>query len=189
MGIPWQNGVEVYQPQAVRRPVTDARAARILRATLRSIWSCGGEWSRSLCARCRRAASPSRANQSRAPAHCGRFSNRIPLLISSSVLLVTVTGWGLALDSEFRSSGLIGPSSIYAETARPDISIAKGDPFAASTVCAERAAAAARYVRRQKRSLRRVEQCAERAGIAAGRRRPRGPRVGLKHHRARLELF
>jgi len=55
------------------------------------------------------------------------------LLISSSVLLVTVTGWGLALYSEFRTSGLIGPSSIYAETARPDISVAKSDPFAAST--------------------------------------------------------
>jgi len=55
------------------------------------------------------------------------------LLISSVLLLVTVTGWGLALYSEFRASGLVGASSIYAETARPDASVAKGDPFAAST--------------------------------------------------------
>ncbi len=55
------------------------------------------------------------------------------LLISSVLLLVGITGWGLALYSEFRASGLIGSSSIYAETARFDSSIAKSDPFAMST--------------------------------------------------------
>ena len=55
------------------------------------------------------------------------------LLISSLLLLVGVTGWSLALYSEFRASGLIGSNSIYAETARPDTSVAKSDPFAMST--------------------------------------------------------
>ena len=55
------------------------------------------------------------------------------LLISSVLLLVGITGWGLALYSEFRASGLIGSNSIYAETARPDTSVAKSDPFAMST--------------------------------------------------------
>ncbi len=55
------------------------------------------------------------------------------LVISSVLLLVAVTGWGFALYSEFRASGLIGSSSIYAETTRFDSSIAKSDPFAMST--------------------------------------------------------
>ena len=55
------------------------------------------------------------------------------LVISSVLLLVGISGWGLALYSEFRASGLIGSSSIYAETTRFDSSIAKSDPFAMST--------------------------------------------------------
>ena len=55
------------------------------------------------------------------------------LLISSLLLVGAVTGWTLALYGEFRASGLIGPSSNYAETGRFDSSIAKSDPFAMST--------------------------------------------------------
>jgi hypothetical protein len=57
------------------------------------------------------------------------------LPVSSALLLVGVTGWSLALYSEFRASGLIGaaPSSTYAETLFTDSSAAKGDPFAMST--------------------------------------------------------
>jgi hypothetical protein len=55
------------------------------------------------------------------------------LLLSSLLLVVGITGWSLALYSEFRASGLIGSNSIYAETARPDTSVAKSDPFAMST--------------------------------------------------------
>ena len=54
-------------------------------------------------------------------------------MLSSALLLVALAGWGLALYSEFRASGLIGSNSIYAETARPDMSVAKSDPFAMST--------------------------------------------------------
>ena len=101
---------------------------------------------------------------SRASALRGLLEQNL-LLLSSVLLLVAVAGWGLALYGEFRASGLIGSNSIYAETARPDI------------------------VGRQKRSVRDVDLCAERAGAAAGCRRPRGPRVGLEHHCAGLELF
>jgi len=69
---------------------------------------------------------------SRASALRGLLEQNL-LLISSVLLLVAVTGWGLALYGEFRASGLIGSNSIYAETARPDTSVAKSDPFAMST--------------------------------------------------------
>ena len=79
------------------------------------------------------------------------------LLISSLLLLVGVTGWSLALYSEFRASGLIGSNSIYAETARPDTSVAKSDPFAMSTYAPSaplpRPAAAAPAVRESASSV------------------------------------
>lgn len=57
------------------------------------------------------------------------------LPISSALLLVGVTGWGLLLYGEFRASGLIGaaPGSSYAEALFTDSSAAKSDPFAMST--------------------------------------------------------
>jgi hypothetical protein len=118
--------------QAVRRPVTGAGGVHIARhAPLDS------ELRRRVEPVAPRKAPPrrvpvTRKPVSRASAWRTLFEQNL-LLISSSLLLVTVTGWGLALYSEFRTSGLIGPSSIYAESARPDISVAKGDPFAAST--------------------------------------------------------
>jgi hypothetical protein len=69
---------------------------------------------------------------SRASALRGLLEQNL-LLISSLLLVGAVTGWSLALYSEFRASGLIGPSSNYAETGRFDSSIAKSDPFAMST--------------------------------------------------------
>jgi hypothetical protein len=69
---------------------------------------------------------------SRASALRGLLEQNL-LLLSSVLLLVAVAGWGLALYGEFRASGLIGSNSIYAETARPDMSVAKSDPFAMST--------------------------------------------------------
>jgi hypothetical protein len=120
------------QSQAVRRPVTGAGGAHIARhAPLDS------ELRRRVEPVAPRKAPPRRVPITRKPvsrANAWRtLLEQNLLLISTSVLLVTVTGWGLALYSEFRTSGLIGPSSTYAETARPDISVAKGDPFAAST--------------------------------------------------------
>jgi hypothetical protein len=118
--------------QAVRRPVTGAGGAHIARHV-----PLDSELRRRVEPVAPRKAPPRRVPITRKPvsrANAWRtlFEQNL-LLISSSVLLVTVTGWGLALYSEFRTSGLIGPSSIYAETARPDISVAKSDPFAAST--------------------------------------------------------
>jgi hypothetical protein len=118
--------------QAVRRPVTGAGGAHIARHV-----PVDSELRRRVEPVAPRKAPPRRVPITRKPvsrANAWRtlFEQNL-LLISSSVLLVTVTGWGLALYSEFRTSGLIGPSSIYAETARPDISVAKSDPFAAST--------------------------------------------------------
>ncbi|HWS10346.1 MAG TPA: hypothetical protein VN362_21090, partial [Xanthobacteraceae bacterium] len=118
--------------QAVRRPVTGAGGAHIARHV-----PVDSELRRRVEPVAPRKAPPRRVPITRKPvsrvnAWRTLFEQNL-LLISSSVLLVTVTGWGLALYSEFRTSGLIGPSSIYAETARPDISVAKSDPFAAST--------------------------------------------------------
>jgi hypothetical protein len=118
--------------QAVRRPVTGAGGAHIARHV-----PVDSELRRRVEPVAPRKAPPRRVPITRKPvsrANAWRtLLEQNLLLISSSVLLVTVTGWGLALYSEFRTSGLIGPSSIYAETARPDISVAKSDPFAAST--------------------------------------------------------
>ncbi len=118
--------------QAVRRPVTGAGGAHIARhAPLDS------ELRRRVEPVSPRKAPPRRVPITRKPvSRVNAWRTLLEqnlLLISSAVLLVTVTGWGLALYSEFRSSGLIGPSSIYAETAWPDISVDKNDPFAAST--------------------------------------------------------
>ena len=118
--------------QAVRRPVTGAGGAHIARHV-----PVDSELRRRVEPVAPRKAPPRRVPITRKPvsrANAWRtLLEQNLLLISSSVLLVTVTGWGLALYSEFRTSGLIGPSSIYAETARPDTSVAKSDPFAAST--------------------------------------------------------
>jgi hypothetical protein len=118
--------------QAVRRPVTGAGGAHIARhAPLDS------ELRRRVEPVAPRKAPPRRVPVTRKPvSRASAWRTLLEqnlLLISSSLLLVTVTGWGLAFYSEFRTSGLIGAGSIYAETARPDISVAKGDPFAAST--------------------------------------------------------
>jgi hypothetical protein len=57
------------------------------------------------------------------------------LAISAVLLLVGVSGWGLALYHEFRDSGLIGgdANSVYAETTPPNTFIAKSDPVAMSS--------------------------------------------------------
>jgi hypothetical protein len=118
--------------QAVRRPVTGAGGAHVARhAPLDS------ELRRRVEPIAPRKAPPrrvpiTRKPVSRASALRGLLEQNL-LLISSVLLLVAVTGWGLALYGEFRASGLIGSNSIYAETARPDISVAKSDPFAMST--------------------------------------------------------
>jgi hypothetical protein len=118
--------------QAVRRPVTGAGGAHIARHV-----PLDAELRRRVEPVAPRKAPPRRVPVTRKPvSRASAWRTLLEqnlLLISSSLLLVTVTGWGLALYSEFRTSGLIGAGSIYAETARPDISVAKGDPFAAST--------------------------------------------------------
>ena len=120
------------QSQAVRRPVTGAGGAHIARhAPLNS------ELRRRVEPVNPRKAPPrrvpvTRKPLSRASALRGLLEQNL-LLLSSLLLLVAVTGWSLALYSEFRASGLIGANSIYAETARPDTSVAKSDPFAMST--------------------------------------------------------
>jgi hypothetical protein len=118
--------------QAVRRPVAGAGGAHIARHV-----PLDSELRRRVEPVAPRKAPPRRVPVTRKPvSRASAWRTLLEqnlLLISSSLLLVTVTGWGLALYSEFRTSGLIGAGSIYAETARPDISVAKGDPFAAST--------------------------------------------------------
>ena len=118
--------------QAVRRPVTGAGGAHIARHL-----PLDSELRRRVEPVAPRKAPPrripvTRKPVSRASALRTLFEQNL-LLISSLLLLVAVTGWGFALYSEFRASGLIGASSIYAETARPDTSVAKSDPFAMST--------------------------------------------------------
>ena len=132
MGIPWQNGVEVHQSQAVRRPVTGAGGAHIARHV-----PLDSELRRRVEPVAPRKAPPRRVPVTRKPvSRAGALRTLLEqnlLLISSALLLVAVTGWGFALYSEFRASGLIGSNSIYAETARSDLSVAKSDPFAMST--------------------------------------------------------
>ena len=68
--------------------------------------------------------------------------------------MVALTGWGLALYSEFRASGLIGSSSIYAETTRFNSSIAKSDPSRCRPMRrARRCRAAAAAVRKSASSV------------------------------------
>ena len=164
MGIPWQNGVEVHQSQAVRRPVTGAGGAHIARHV-----PLDSELRRRVEPVSPRKAPPRRVPITRKPvSRAGTLRTLLEqnlLLISSVLLLLGITGWGFALYSEFRASGLIGSSSIYAETARPDTSVAKSDPFAMSTYAPSaplpRPTAVAPAVRE----------------------------FGLKHHRAGLELL
>jgi hypothetical protein len=118
--------------QAVRRPVTGAGGAHIARHV-----PLDAELRRRVEPVAPRKAPPrripiTRKPVSRASAWRGLFEQNL-LLISSALLLVALTGWGLALYSEFRASGLIGSNSIYAETTRFDSSVAKSDPFAMST--------------------------------------------------------
>jgi len=118
--------------QAVRRPVTGAGGAHIARHV-----PLDSELRRRVEPVKPRKAPPRRVPVIRKPvaratALRGLLEQNL-LLISSLLLLVGVTGWSLALYSEFRASGLIGSNSIYAETARPDTSVAKSDPFAMST--------------------------------------------------------
>jgi hypothetical protein len=118
--------------QAVRRPVTGAGGAHIARHV-----PLDSELRRRVEPVKPRKAPPRRVPVTRKPvaratALRGLLEQNL-LLISSLLLLVGVTGWSLALYSEFRASGLIGSNSIYAETARPDTSVAKSDPFAMST--------------------------------------------------------
>jgi hypothetical protein len=118
--------------QAVRRPVTGAGGAHIARHL-----PLDSELRRRVEPVAPRKAPPrrvlvTRKPVSRAGALRGLLEHNL-LLISSLLLLGAVTGWGLVLYSEFRASGLIGPSSNDAATARFDSSIAKSDPFAMST--------------------------------------------------------
>jgi hypothetical protein len=118
--------------QAVRRPVTGAGGAHIARHV-----PVDSELRRRVEPVSPRKAPPRRVIVTRKPvSRAGALRTLLQqnlLLISSVLLLVGITGWGFALYSEFRASGLIGSSSIYAETARPDTSVAKSDPFATST--------------------------------------------------------
>jgi hypothetical protein len=118
--------------QAVRRPFTGAGGAHIARHV-----PLDAELRRRVEPVTPRKAPPRRVALTRKPvSRASALRTLIEqnlLLISSVVLLGGITGWGLALYGEFRASGLIGPSSNYAETARFDSSIAKGDPFAPST--------------------------------------------------------
>jgi hypothetical protein len=118
--------------QAVRRPVTGAGGAHIARHV-----PLDSELRRRVEPVKPRKAPPRRVPVTRKPvARATALRTLLEqnlLLISSLLLLVGVTGWSLALYSEFRASGLIGSNSIYAETARPDTSVAKSDPFAMST--------------------------------------------------------
>jgi hypothetical protein len=120
------------QSQAVRRPVTGAGGAHIARHA-----PVDSELRRRVEPVAPRKAPPRRVPVTRKPvSRAGALRTLLEqnlLLISSVLLLVAVTGWGLALYREFRASGLIGSNSIYAETARPDTSVAKSDPFAMST--------------------------------------------------------
>jgi hypothetical protein len=118
--------------QAVRRPVTGAGGAHIARHV-----PLDSELRRRVEPVAPRKAPPRRVPITRKPVSRASAVRTLLeqnlLLISSALLLVAVTGWGFALYSEFRASGLIGSSSIYPETARFDSSIAKSDPFAMST--------------------------------------------------------
>jgi hypothetical protein len=118
--------------QAVRRPVAGAGGAHIARHVPHD-----SELRRRVEPVAPRKAPPRRVPVIRKPVSRANALRTLLeqnlLLISSLLLLVAVTGWGFALYSEFRASGLIGSSSIYAETARPDTSVAKSDPFAMST--------------------------------------------------------
>jgi hypothetical protein len=120
------------QSQAVRRPVTGAGGAHIARHV-----PLDSELRRRVEPVAPRKAPPRRVPVTRKPVSRASALRTLLeqnlLLISSLLLLGAVTGWGLALYSEFRASGLIGSSSIYAETTRFDSSIAKSDPFAMST--------------------------------------------------------
>jgi hypothetical protein len=120
------------QSQAVRRPFIGAGGAHIARHL-----PLDSELRRRVEPVAPRKAPPrrvpvTRKPVSRASAWRGLFEQNL-LLISSLLLLVGISGWGFALYSEFRASGLIGSNSIYAETTRFDSSIAKSDPFAMST--------------------------------------------------------
>ena len=118
--------------QAVRRPVTGAGGAHIARHV-----PLDSELRRRVEPVAPRKAPPRRVIVTRKPASrvnaLRTLLEQNLLLISSLLLVVGVTGWSLALYSEFRASGLIGSNSIYAETALPDTSAAKSDPFAMST--------------------------------------------------------
>jgi hypothetical protein len=118
--------------QAVRRPVTGAGGAHIARHV-----PLDAELRRRVEPVAPRKAPPRRIPITRKPVSRANALRTLLeqnlLLISSLLLLVGITGWGFALYSEFRASGLIGSSSIYAETTRFDSSIAKSDPFAMST--------------------------------------------------------
>jgi hypothetical protein len=116
--------------QAVRRPVTGAGGAHIARHV-----PLDSELRRRVEPVSPRKAPPRRVPITRKPvSRVGALRTLFEqnlLLISSVLLLLGISGWGFALYSEFRASGLIG--SIYAETAHPDTSVAKSDPFAMST--------------------------------------------------------
>jgi hypothetical protein len=120
------------QSQAVRRPFTGAGGAHVARHV-----PLDSELRRRVEPVAPRKAPPRRVPVTRKPVSRASALRTLLeqnlLLISSALLLVAVTGWGFALYSEFRASGLIGSNSIYAETARPDTSVAKSDPFATST--------------------------------------------------------
>ena len=120
------------QSQAVRRPVTGAGGAHVARHV-----PLDSELRRRVEPVAPRKAPPRRVPVTRKPISRASALRTLLqqnlLLISSVLLLGAVTGWGLALYSEFRASGLIGPSSNYATTARFDLSITKSDPFAMST--------------------------------------------------------
>jgi hypothetical protein len=121
------------QSQAVRRPFTGAGGAHIARHL-----PLDSELRRRVEPVAPRNKAPprrvpvTRKPVSRAGAWRGPFEQNL-LLISSLLLVVGISGWGFALYSEFRASGLIGSNSNYAETARFDSSITKSDPFAMST--------------------------------------------------------
>jgi hypothetical protein len=118
--------------QAVRRPVTGAGGGHIARHV-----PLDAELRRRVEPVSPRKAPPRRVLVTRKPvSRAGALRTLLEqnlLLISSVLLLLGITGWGFALYSEFRASGLIGASSIYAETAHPDTTVAKSDPFAMST--------------------------------------------------------
>jgi hypothetical protein len=124
------------QTQAVRRPVIGSGGEHVARH-----FPLDSQLRRRVEPVAPRRAPPRRVPVTRKPASRASALRRLLeqnlLPMSSALLLVGVTGWGLALYSEFRASGLIGagatPGSTYAETLFTDSAATKGDPFAMST--------------------------------------------------------